>query len=380
MTLSLERPTTALAPSPTQEELRAALRSFLGRRCDEPHVRRLMETETGHDPAVWRQLAELGVLGIDVPEELDGSGGSAGDLAVVLQELGRASVCVPYFSTAVLAVGALLLGEDDAARAEHLPALAAGERLGTLAIAEGDGSWDMSATTTAARRDAAGDWRLSGTKSFVFDGLVADLLLVVAWTEAGASLFAVDGDAPGLQRAAMRTLDPTRKLARVVLGGVPARLVGREGTAETLVDRVRDRAVVALAAEQLGGAERTLEMAVDYAKLRLQFGRPIGSFQAVKHKCADMAMKVDAARSALAWAVAAATDGTPDAPVAAAMAGVVCSEAFVFGSAENVQVHGGVGFTWEHAAHLYFRRARSSALLLGDPASHRERLLRRLGV
>ncbi|MCW2498437.1 MAG: acyl-CoA dehydrogenase domain protein [Frankiales bacterium] len=381
MTLSIERSPVRLGPDETQEQLRTALRTFLSRRSDESAVRRLMETETGHDAALWKQLAEeLGLIGIDVPEELGGSGGSFRELAVVLEELGRASACLPYFSTVVLAAGALLLGDDAAAREEHLPRIAAGTCLATLAVTEDDGSWDVARTATSARRDTDGSWRLDGTKSFVLDGLLADLLLVVARSDEGLSLFAVEGHAPGLQRTSMRTLDPTRKLAKLVLRDVPARLVGRDGAAEPLVQRVLDRAVVALAAEQLGGAQRTLEMAVDYAKIRLQFGRPIGSFQAVKHRCADMAMKVDAGRSAVAWAVAAAADGSAELPVAAAMAGVVCSEAFVFTSAENVQVHGGIGFTWEHPAHLYFRRARSSSLLFGDPAHHRAQLLERLGV
>lgn len=379
MTPSLEPTPTQLAPSETQEELRSALRSFLGRRTDESEVRRLMETATGHDPAVWQQLADqLGVLGIDIAEELGGSGGSLRDLAVVLEELGRAGVCLPYFSTVVLAAGALLLGDDEAARKQYLPALAGGTMLATLAVAEADGSWELSRTATLARPGPGERWYLTGTKSFVLDGVLADLLLVVAWTDEGASLFAVDGDAPGLERSAMPTLDPTRKLAQLVLSDVPARLVGGEGSAGPLLTRVLDRAVVCLAAEQLGGAQRTLDMAVGYAKTRLQFGRPIGSFQAVKHRCADMAMKVDAARTAVAWAVAAAADDTPEFPVAAAMAGVVCSEAFLFSAAENVQVHGGIGFTWEHPAHLYFRRAHSSALLFGDSTSHREELLQRL--
>ena len=262
---------------------------------------------------------------------------------------------------------------------KHLPGIASGSTLATLAVAEGAGTWDSVDLRTTARRVDSG-WRLDGTKSFVLDGLVADLVLVAAHSPAGLSLFAVEGHASGLLRSSMRTLDQTRKQAHLELRDVPGRLLGPEGSAAVLLEKVKDRAVVALACEQLGVAARCLEMAVAYAKERVQFGRSIGSFQAIKHRCADMAQQVEAARSAVAWAVACAADGSPDLPVAASMAGLCASEAAVFTAAENIQVHGGIGFTWEHPAHLYFRRARSSALLLDDPAVHRRRLLQRLGV
>ena len=214
----------------------------------------------------------------------------------------------------------------------------------------------------------------------MLDGAAADLLLVVARSAGGLSLFSVDGGAAGVTRTPLRTLDLTRRQARIALDAAPARLIGAEGDAEALLPRVLDRVAVALACEQVGGAQRTLEMAVEHAKRRMQFGRPIGSFQAVKHTCADMAQQVEGARSAAAWAVSASADDSPELPVAASMAKVRCSEAFLFTAAENIQVHGGIGFTWEHPAHLYFRRAHSSALLFGDPAHHRELLLQRLGV
>jgi alkylation response protein AidB-like acyl-CoA dehydrogenase len=339
-----------------------------------------MEDDRGHDPAVWAQASEqMGLAGLDIPEEYGGSGAGFREIAVVLEELGRSLACLPYFSTVVLAAGALLLGDDEQARQEHLPGIASGRTLATLALAEQNGSGEADIHASATR--AGEGWVLHGSKCFVVDGQVADLLLVVARAPGGLSLFAVDGAAPGLTRRPMRTLDPTRKQARLELDAVPAKLVGAEGSAPALIERVHDRAAIALACEQLGAAARALEMAVDYAKGRVQFGRAIGSFQAVKHRCADMAQRVEAARSAVAWAVAAAAeDQSPDLPVAAAMATVCCTDAAVFATAENVQVHGGIGFTWEHPAHLYLRRARSSALLLGNAADYRELLLQRLGV
>ena len=368
-----------LSPDEDQAEFRAFVVRFLEDRCSEPEVRRLMEDERGYDPHVWTQAAEqLGLAGLDIPEEYGGSGATFREMAVVLEALGGSLACLPFFSTSVLAAGTLLLGDDEDACAEHLPGIAAGRTVATLALAEQNGSGASHIHTTAERQ---GDhYRLTGSKCFVVDGHTADLLLVVAHAPAGLSLFAVDGDADGLNRSAMQALDPTRKLARVELRAVPARLVGAKGSAPAVLERVRDRAALAIACEQLGTASRALTMAVDYAKGRVQFGRPIGSFQAVKHRCVDMFQRVEAARSAAAWGAATAAEGGELAGVAAAMATVCCTEAAVFATAENVQIHGGIGFTWEHPAHLYFRRARSSAVLHGSADDARELMLRRLGV
>lgn len=369
-------------PNEDAEELRQVVRAFLERTSPESEVRRLMETPQGYDPAVWRRLAgELGLTGLGVPEEFGGAGGGFYEIATVLEEMGRALTCAPYFSTIVLAAGALLgSGDADACRA-YLPGIAAGETIATLALAEGTAPWDDPAAIGMAATPAAGGWELTGTKLFVLDGAVAGLVLVAARTGPGAGdigLFAVNGDAPGLRRTAMATLDPTRKQARLELSAVPARPVGKPGEAWPVIERVLDLAAVGLACEQTGGAERVLEMAVAYARSRIQFARPIGSFQAIKHRCADMALGVDAARSAAALGTWAAATGDAELPLAAAAAKIRCSEAFVFAAAENVQVHGGIGFTWEHPAHLYFRRAKSGALLFGDADHHRDRLVQRL--
>jgi alkylation response protein AidB-like acyl-CoA dehydrogenase len=221
---------------------------------------------------------------------------------------------------------------------------------------------------------------LDGHKTFVLDGHTADVVLVVARTDAGVSLFLVDGDAPGLGRTAMPTMDQTRKQARLVFSSVPARLVGTEGVGWPAVSRALDLAAVALAAEQVGGAQRVLEMSVEYAKVRVQFGRPIGSFQAVKHKCADMLLAVESAKSAAYYAAWTAADDNEELPVMASLAKAFCSEAYFKAAADNIQIHGGIGFTWDHPAHLYFKRAKSSELILGDPAYHRELLAQRIGI
>ncbi len=362
------------------EEFRRSVRSFVERVSPEAQVRRLMETADGYDPAVWRQLAEqMGLQGTAVPERFGGSGLSFLELGVVLEELGRALLCSPFFATVVLAANALLLAEDEAAQADFLPGIAAGQTVATVAATGRSGSWRMDDTATRASA-VAGGWELTGAKAFVLDGLVAQLILVSAWTPAGLSLFAVTGDAPGLTRTPLPTMDLTRKQAVLEFDRTPARLVGVDGGAGPVLERLLDLAAIALAAEQVGGAQRCQEMAVEYAKLRTQFGRPIGSFQAIKHKCADLLMAVETARSAAHYALYAATVDGPELPAIASLAKSYCSEAYSLTAGENIHIHGGIGFTWEHPAHLYFKRATSSALLFGDPDQHRARVAARVGV
>jgi alkylation response protein AidB-like acyl-CoA dehydrogenase len=298
---------------------------------------------------------------------------------VVFEEMGRALFGGPYFSTVALAANTLLQSGDAAAQQEYLPGIAAGELLATLALTEDNGRWDEAGITATARRDGDG-WVLDGHKMFVLDGTVAQLVLVAARTDAGVSLFAVDGDAPGLTRMPLTTMDQTRKQARLELASVPGRLVGADGGGGPVLARVLDLAAVALAAEQVGGAQRCLEMSVEYAKVRVQFGRPIGSFQAIKHKCADMLLEVESAKSAAYYAGWAASELNEELPVVASLAKAYCSDAYFHTAAENIQIHGGIGFTWEHDAHLYFKRAKSSQLLLGDPTYHRELLAQRIGI
>ena len=367
-----------LAVTEEQEELRATLRRFFADKSPSERVRHLMATAEGYDPAVWRQLADqLGVPGLAIPEEYGGAGFGMRELVIVMEEAGRALACAPLLSVA-LAAQALLACDDEEAKRELLPQIAAG-RIATVAVAEEDGRWAAEAIAATAA-SAAGGHRLEGVKSFVIDGHTADLLLVLAQAPGGLSLLAVDGDAPALTRTLLPTMDQTRKLARLELAGTPARLIGREGDGERVLARLLDVAALALAAEQLGGAQRVLEMSVEYAKVRHQFGRPIGSFQAIKHKCADLLMEIESARSAVLYAATAADENPAELPVVAALAQAYTSEAFFHAAGENIQIHGGIGFTWEHDAHLYFKRAKSSQLLLGGPAHHRERVAQLIGL
>jgi len=358
--------------SEEQEELRKSVRRFLEDKSPESEVRRLMETTEGYDPAVWTQMAgQLGLQGLAIPEEFGGSGFTFVELVVVLEEMGRALLCAPYFSTVGLAANTLMASGDDQAQKDYLAGIASGETIATLALTEDSGRWDEAGVTLTASKQADG-WSLDGHKMFVIDGHVANLILVAARTGGGVSIFAVDGSAPSLSRTPLSTMDQTRKQARLEFSGVAGRLIGQEGQGWSILSRALDLAGVALAAEQVGGAQRCLDMSVEYAKLRVQFGRPIGSFQAIKHKCADMLLEVESARSAAYYAAWAAADGSSELPLVASLAKAYCSEAYFHVAAENIQVHGGIGFTWEHDAHLFYRRAKSSEVMLGSPTHHRE--------
>jgi alkylation response protein AidB-like acyl-CoA dehydrogenase len=368
------------AVSDEQEELRRSIRRFFSDKSPSSEVRRLMESAEGNDPKVWQMMAEqLGLPGLAIPEEYGGSGYSYVELAVVFEEAGAALLCSPLFATVALAANALLAADDDEAKKTYLPAIAAGELTATVAVTEDDGSWAPDASTLSATK-SGDDWRLSGHKSFVIDGHTADLILVVGRSDEGLSLFALNGDTDGVVRTALPTMDQTRKQARLTFTDAPARLIGTAGAATDIVRRTLDLAAIALAAEATGGAQRCLDMAVQYSKERIQFGRPIGSFQAIKHKCSDMFLEVESARSAAYAAASEAADDSAELPAAASLAKAYCTDAFFNTAAESIQIHGGIGFTWEHDAHLYFKRAKSSQLLLGDPTYHRELVARQLGI
>jgi alkylation response protein AidB-like acyl-CoA dehydrogenase len=343
------------ALSAEQTELKRSARRFLASHCASAQVRAAMETERGWDEGAWRHACELGWPAL----------ASVGwmELALVAEETGRALAPLPFFSSVCLGANALLAAGDR----ERATGVEDGVIRATLALAG----------EAIARHDGAGHV-LSGTLPYVVDGHTADLLVIVA-REPGPALFALDASTPGVTRKRTPTMDPTRPMATVVLheARVPssARIGGEEAVRTTL-----DRASIALAAESLGAAERCLEMGTDYARTRVQFDRPIGSFQAIKHKLADMLVAVETARSAAYWAagVAASGDDGADLSTAAALARSYCTEAFFRCAAECLQVHGGIGFTWEHDAHLFLKRARTSLSLLGDPADGRERIARAL--
>ncbi len=369
-----------------QEQLREFVRSFLEEKSPEAAVREQMDTERGFDPDVWTQLSEqMGLPALTIPEEYGGQGYTRVEQVVVLEEMGSSLLCAPFFSSAVLAANALLLCGDEAAKQAHLPGIASGQTRATLAFTEQNGRWDeagvtMTASPVSSASAANGSWKLDGVKMYVLDGHTANLIIVAARTPGGVSLFTVDPQASGLSRVALSTMDQTRKQAKLTFEGVEAELIGTEGGGWPVLATVLDLAAVALAAEQVGGAQRCLDMSVEYAKVRVQFGRPIGSFQAIKHKCADMLLEVESAKSAAYYAGWCAAEMNDELPQVASLAKSYCSEAYFHAAAENIQIHGGIGFTWEHPAHLYFKRAKSSELLFGDPTYHRELLAQRIGL
>jgi alkylation response protein AidB-like acyl-CoA dehydrogenase len=355
------------------EELRDVVRRVLEKESSPRAVRSVTDDALGHDPALWRTMAELGWTGLGVPEALGGVGGGFEAQAVVLGELGRAVTPGPYLSTVVLGVGALMACDSSDGAAELLSSVAAGDL--TLAVvlpATGGG-----ALPVALRRD--GGWVLRGVVPFALDAAGAGRLLVVAQDAdvPGVALLAVvDPAAPGVEPTPLPTIDRTRRLARVHLDDVAIGAADVVGSfdEEPFVSWLTDRAATALAADSVGGAQRVLEMSVDYAKVRVQFGRPIGTFQAIKHKCADMLLLVEASRVAAEDAAARAPSGPGGDWRPAAIAKSYACDAYAKVTADALQLHGGIGFTWDHDLHLYFKRAKLNQALFGDPSWYRARL------
>lgn len=360
-----------------QGDLRDAVADLMTKRFPETEVRRLMADESGHDPALWSALAGMGLLGLVIPEEFGGSGAGATELAVVSEQLGCALFCGPYLSTAVLTPYLLLALGDNAESADVLPRIAAGEAIATVAFAEPQAGNALPPQHPATVAESAAEgWLLTGEKTYVLDAQAADQFYVQAETGSSTSLFRVERDAPGLTVTPLATIDPTRRQGRVTLENTPGRLIGTLGAATEALNQALKRAAVALVAEQAGGAMRAMRMATDYARTRYQFGRAIGSFQAVKHMCVDMLLEAESTVSAARHVAAAFDADSPDRDADLALAQAYCSDAFVSVAASTIQVHGGIGFTWEHPAHLYLRRARTDAQIFGDPAWHRERYIR----
>jgi alkylation response protein AidB-like acyl-CoA dehydrogenase len=361
------------------EELRATIRAFLEERSDEEAVREQMATDRGFDADVWKQMAEeLGLAGLIIDEEHGGAGFTYVELLIAMEEMGRALLCSPFLGTSVLSANALKLAADETTRKELLSGIASGATIVSLAHAEPNGRWDLEGIEMQAEKSADGH-TLTGAKAWVLDGHSADVLLVVARSDQGLGLFRVDADASGLSRKVVPSLDLTRKLAHLELDATPARLVS-SGDATDAIRQSLGLTVAALAAEQTGGAQKCLEMSVEYASTRLQFGRPIGSYQSIKHMCADMLVGVEFAKSASCNACFAAAEGADDFLESAAIAKSYCSEAYFRAAADTIQIHGGMGFTWEHPAHLYFKRAKASEILFGDAAYHREVLASLVGL
>jgi alkylation response protein AidB-like acyl-CoA dehydrogenase len=363
-----------------QQEFRSVVRRFLENKSPTTAVRRLMETDVGYDPEVWRSLTEdLGLTAIHIPEIYGGQGFGISELAITVEEMGRALLCAPYFASTVLATTAILNSGTDAHKQALLPDIAAGKTIAALAFTEENGRWDAGGVATTAT-PVGEKYRLDGIKSFVLDGHTADVIVVVARrpgsTEAnGLSFFTVRGNAAGLERCNLATMDQTRKLARLTFCGVEAQLLGEEGAAAGPLELTLDVAAICLANEMVGGAARLHESAVAFANMRVQFGRPIASFQSLKHKAADMLLDVELAKSAAYYAAAAADEGDEDLPALASLAKAAASEAYMQTAIHTVQIHGGIGFTWDNDTHLWFKRAKSSEVFLGGSAYHRERLM-----
>jgi alkylation response protein AidB-like acyl-CoA dehydrogenase len=368
--------------SDEQELLRSTARKFLENECSSQFVRTMMETDAGTTPEFWAKLAEQGWLGLTYPEEYGGAGLGLVDLVVLLEEMGRAVMPGPYFSTVLLGGLAILKAGNDAQKREWLPKISAGEAKVTLAWTEPNARWDAAGVTVAAT-EAGGRFTLAGTKLFVPDAHTADALVVAARTaesrtaEEGISLFLVPASTAGVQINLLPTMDQTRKLCEVTLTNVGVgadALLGEKGRGWQLVSRVVEQATVGLCAEMCGGAQRVLDMTTQYAKIRIAFGKPIGGYQAVKHRAADMLVDIENAKSITYYAAWAVDEGVPEASLAVSMAKAYVSDAYRKVSAAGIQLHGGIGFTWEHDLHLYFKRAKGSEFAFGDATHHRERV------
>ncbi len=360
--------------SDDQKALKDQARKFLSAQSAMPAVRAVLNDEaTSHDAALWGKIGEMGWLGASIPEAYGGLGLGALELCVIAEEMGRSLAPVPFTSTAYFFAEAVMLAGSADQKAAILPKLAAGELIGCFALSEGPG---------AARADGLGvaleGGALTGVKVPVTDGDVAGMAVVVAREGAGVSLALVDLTGPGVTRTVVKTLDPTRSHAEIRFDGAPAERLGAAGEGWALAERVLERAAVYLAFEQIGGADACLEMATDYAKSRYAFSRQIGSFQAIKHKLADMYVANQVGRANAYYAAWALSADAPELPLAAAQARVAATEAFHIASKENIQTHGGMGFTWEVDCHLYYRRAKLLAVQAGGPGVWKEKLVSRL--
>lgn len=368
-----------------QEQIRAMVRRFLAEQSPTTEIRRLMATDNGWERAGWQRLSsELGLTSVHIPEAYGGQGLGFVELAIVLEEMGRALLCAPYFASVALAANAILNAGSEGQKHELLPAIATGETVATLAFTENNGLWDSTRVALTATPAGAG-YRLSGVKSFVLDGHTADLIIVLARApgssgDDGLSFFSVRGDAAGLDRQLLKSVDSTRKLARLTFNDVQGDLLGDLGAAAAPFAATLDQAAVCLANEMVGGADQLRQSALDYAMLRMQFGRPIASFQAIKHKCADMLVDVELAKSAAYYAAEAAAESDPELPALASLAKACAADAFMQTARETIQIHGGIGFTWDNDTHLWFKRAKSSEVFLGSPSYHRELLMQRWNV
>ncbi len=361
-----------------QLQFRDVVHRFLQEKSPPDEVRRLMEQSRGFDPAVWQQLSEeMALPALHIPEAYGGQGFGMVELGIVMEEMGRSLLCAPYFSSTVLAATAILNAGSEQAKLDLLPKIASGSCLATLAFTEPNNRWDADGIKLLATEQ--GDaFKLDGVKSFVLDGHISDQIIVIARQSSNHSLsfFTVDGNATGLKRSQLKTMDATRKQARLEFKDVHAELLGDPDIAANALARTLDLAAIALANEMVGGAQQLLDSAIEYAGMRVQFGRTIGSFQAIKHKCADLLVAIELARSGAYYAASAVDEGADDLPAIASLAKSSASDAYMQAARDCIQIHGGIGFTWDHDTHLWFKRAKSSEVFLGDPGYHRELMMK----
>jgi alkylation response protein AidB-like acyl-CoA dehydrogenase len=364
--------------SDDQKQLRDAARRYLAEHSPSKAVRAVLEGKAPYDRALWKGLAEMGFLGVAIPEQYGGAGAGHLELCVIAEEVGRVLAPVPFASTIYLAAETLMLAGSEAQKAKWLPKIAAGEAIGTLALFEGAGNPSPKAIKVAASNGA-----VSGTKAPVADGMIADFAIVAARTastgrETDIGLFLVELGGDGVTRRALASLDQAHGQAEIVFDTCRAEPLGAAGEGWSILTRVLDRAAVLMAFEQLGGADRTLEMGRDYALERMAFGRQIGSFQAVKHILADMYVSATLARSNCYYGAWALSTDAAELPEAAATARISATQAFQHCAKNNIQVHGGMGFTWEYDCHLYYRHAAALALALGSPTYWENQLIDRM--
>ncbi|NPV20174.1 acyl-CoA dehydrogenase family protein [Bradyrhizobium aeschynomenes] len=364
--------------SDDQKQLRDQARKFLAEKCPPKAVRVVLDGKEPYDRALWKGFAEMGFLGVAIPEEYGGAGAGHLELCVIAEEVGRALAPVPFSSTVYLAAEALMLAGSDAQKQAWLPKIASGETIGTLALFEGTGNPSPKAIKLEARNGV-----LNGTKKPVADGAIADLIIVAARTastgrDSDISLFLVDAKAGGVEAKALTNLDPTRGQAELTFANCKAEPLGATGEGWSIISQVLDRAAVLTAFEQVGGSDRALEMGRDYALDRIAFGRPIGSFQAVKHMLADMYVSATLARSNAYYGAWALSTNAPELPEAAASARISATQAYQHCGKNNIQVHGGMGFTWEFDCHMYYRRANALALGLGSLSYWEDQLIDRM--
>ena len=372
-----------------QEMIRSQAAEFLKTEYPIALVRELMENEHGYNQDLWEKMTAMGWLGLIFPEEYGGTGLTFVELTVLLEEMGRALVPGTFFSAVLLAGLTLLEAASEEQKKCWLTSLAEGRLKATLALTEPNGSWKAAGVSTVTAERGDGEYIISGTKLFVPDAQVSDLIICAARTgassvlEEGISLFAMDRNSDGLKITPLKTMDQTRRVYEVSLERVrvPAnRVLGGLGRAWPVIERVLNRATIGICAEMVGGAQKMLDMCVDYAKQRIQFGRPIGSFQAIQHKCADMLLLIESARSAVYAAAWAASKDGQDTALLASVAKAYTSDAYRFVTGEGIQIHGGMGFTWEHDAHLYFKRAKADEFNFGDANYHRARVAQFIGL